>query len=215
TGKRYSEEDMGADAGSLPSSAVSGGQVFFSSHDGSLYALDSATGAKKWRFTTEAAWLSEPVALDGKVFIGTDEGDLCALDAVTGAKKWSVKMPHEAASISEPAAGASVVMYPSLIGGTIIAFDQETGRQRWKWNQTAKDEDWLCHGMRIKAVGYRVFVAAGECGQVAALESLTGKLAWDAQLQGRQDDTGTFLKAATLETVIAQTLMVQEKRTVA
>jgi outer membrane protein assembly factor BamB len=59
--------------------------------------------------------------------------------------------------------------------------------------------------MRIKAIGDRVFVGTGECRQVAALESLTGKLVWDAQLQTQQDNAGIFLKAATLETVIAQT----------
>jgi outer membrane protein assembly factor BamB len=131
TGNRYSEEDMNADAGSFPAPSVSGGLVFFSSHNGALYAVDTATGAEKWRFGTQEAWLSEPVSFGGKVFVGTDEGNLCALDAVTGSKKWSVTMPREAASVSAPAVGAGVVVYPSLIGGVVNAFDLETGRQRW------------------------------------------------------------------------------------
>jgi outer membrane protein assembly factor BamB len=59
--------------------------------------------------------------------------------------------------------------------------------------------------MRIKAVGYTVFIGTGDCGQLVALDSLTGKLVWNAQLQTQQDNAGIFLKAATLDTVIAQT----------
>lgn len=204
TGKRYSEEDMNADAGSFPAPTVSGGLVFFSSHNGTVYAIDTASGSEKWRFRAQAAWLSEPVSFGGKVFVGTDEGNLYALDTVTGSKKWSVTMPRDAASVSAPAVGAGVVVYPSLIGGVVNAFDQETGHQRWKWKQTVKEEDWLCHGMRVLAEGYRMFIGAGGCGQVAALESLTGRLAWDGQIPTQQDAPEVFLKVASLETVLAQ-----------
>jgi outer membrane protein assembly factor BamB len=210
TGKRHSPEHEGVCALSFPAPAVFGALVLFSSSAGSLYAIEANTGARKWSCITEAVLMSEPVFADGKFFFWTDEGDLYALDAVTGTEKWKVKMPCEAASILQPTEGAGVLTCPCRNDGSVIAFDLETGRQRWKWNQTVKGDDWFCHGwfcrgMRIKAVGYTVFIGTGACGQLVALDSLTGKLVWNAQLQTQQDNAGIFLKAATLDTVIAQT----------
>ena len=199
TGKKYSDDDFTGEAGSFPAPAVLGDHVFFASHDGCLYAVDAKTGARKWRFVSEKALPSEPVAFNGKVFFGDIEGDLYAIDAATGFKKWSVNIPGEVSNIASPTLGAGVVFFTSLFGPSVNAFDIETGRERWRWKD---GDDSLCQGASIVSAGYRVYLAGGMCGKLAAFESLTGKMVWDIKFPARENDPIAFLNDAALETVL-------------
>lgn len=206
TGKRYSPEHMGACVNFLPAPAIFGGLALFSSSSGNLFAIDAMTGVKKWSYHTEAVWMSGPVVADGNVLIGTDEGVLYALDIVTGTQKWKVKSPCEAENTLQPVVGPGSAMYAYACmneGSAVIAFDMETGHQRWKWNRTTKDEESICI-MGLKALGHSVLVSSG-CGPLVSLDSLTGKLLWKPKLQSQKDNTAIFVKAATLDTVIART----------
>jgi len=72
------------------SAAIDAGKVFIGSDDGSVYALDLATGNQLWSFKTGAeAVESSPLALNGAVYVGSGDGKLYALDAATGVLKWS------------------------------------------------------------------------------------------------------------------------------
>jgi outer membrane protein assembly factor BamB len=199
TGKKYSDDDFLGEAGSFPAPAVLGDQVFFASHDGCLYAVDAKTGQRKWRFVSEKALPSEPVASNGKVFFGTIEGDMYAIDAATGFKKWSVNIPGEVSNIASPTLGAGVVFFTSLFGPSVNAFDIETGRERWRWKD---GDDSLCQGSSIVSAGYRVYLGSGMCGKLSAFESLTGKLVWDVKFPARENDPIAFLNDAALETVL-------------
>lgn len=76
--------------------AVENGMVFIGSGDHSFYAIDAATGEKKWSFVAGAGMASTnntpspvpaPVLKNGTVYFISQEG-LHALDVLTGAKKW-------------------------------------------------------------------------------------------------------------------------------
>jgi len=69
--------------------AVHGGKVFIGSDDQNIYALNAATGAKIWNYTTKAAVWSSPAVADGKVFVGSLDHTLYALNENTGALIWS------------------------------------------------------------------------------------------------------------------------------
>ncbi|HUR60471.1 MAG TPA: PQQ-binding-like beta-propeller repeat protein [Opitutaceae bacterium] len=73
------------DTGSpLSSSAVidARGYVYFGSYDKKLYALDAATGAKRWEYTTGEPILSTAalIAEDGTIFIGSTDRFIHALN---------------------------------------------------------------------------------------------------------------------------------------
>ena len=75
--------------------AVAGGLVYFTSADGNLYALDAASGAKKWTFPYVEGfgdmydiYLSSPTVLDSLVYFGGGEVKVYALDAATGKQVW-------------------------------------------------------------------------------------------------------------------------------
>ena len=68
TGKKYTEEDMFADAGAFPAPAIAGSSIYFSSHDGSLYCVDAATGSARWMLcwislTPERSWTTSAFTL--------------------------------------------------------------------------------------------------------------------------------------------------------
>ena len=64
------------------------GTIFVGSFDKNLYALDIATGEKKWSFATQGAIAATPVAYNGTVYIGSFDRNLYAIDAATGREKW-------------------------------------------------------------------------------------------------------------------------------
>jgi outer membrane protein assembly factor BamB len=75
----------------LSSPVVWQGAVYFGSGDGNVYALDSATGALKWKFKTGDVVHASPAIADGLLFIGSWDSNFYALDATTGAEKWRFK----------------------------------------------------------------------------------------------------------------------------
>lgn len=72
---------------------VESGTVFIGSGDHSFYAIDAATGKKKWSYEAGAGMASNspllraPMLKNGTVYFVTEEG-LHALDALTGKRKW-------------------------------------------------------------------------------------------------------------------------------
>ena len=63
------------------SPTVVDGVVYVGSDDGTLYALDAATGAERWRFATGDEVDSSPAVVDGVVFVGSEDGNVYALEA--------------------------------------------------------------------------------------------------------------------------------------
>ena len=59
-----------------------------SSDDDSLTALDTVTGAVKWRVYTNGPIRMAPAAADGRVFFAADDGQVVGLDIATGAEVW-------------------------------------------------------------------------------------------------------------------------------
>jgi serine/threonine-protein kinase len=68
--------------------AVSDGRAYVVSEDGTVVALNSATGALIWTTPTGAANEALAALADGAVYVATNGHTLVALDALTGAKRW-------------------------------------------------------------------------------------------------------------------------------
>jgi len=132
-----------------PQPVVAGGMVYFgTSSDDSVRALDAATGAVKWRFTTGGPVRLAPHIWDRKCYVTSDDGFLYCLDAATGELTWKFhaapgnrKMLGNGRMISRwPCrSGALVVdgvvyvtagMWPSE-GVYLYALDAQTGEQLW------------------------------------------------------------------------------------
>lgn len=135
------------------------GAIFVGSHDGSVFALDRATGCTRWVFQASAEvrtgvtltpWTAGDAAARPLLIFGDLLGNVYALDARTGAQVWKVKAdPHPNATITgTPAlfegkllapvssleeASAADARYPCCtFRGSLIAFDAKTGAKLWQ-----------------------------------------------------------------------------------
>lgn len=71
---------------------VSGGAAYASSEDHSVYAIDAATGKKKWQHSIPSRnYPTQPKVDNGVVFV-TDTCSVYALDSATGNLKWSKRI---------------------------------------------------------------------------------------------------------------------------
>lgn len=162
-----------------------GGSGFALSSDGTLYletrsllyAIDSASGALKWKYTTGAtsessAWGSTPsVTADGTVYFGSYDGYFYALYGSTGTLKWRTKIG--VALNSSPAIGQDGSVY---IGGgatnRAYALDGSTGAVKWSTDVGASSYDALA----IDGSG-TVYVTTS-AGLLYALSPTDGSIKW-------------------------------------
>ncbi len=116
-----------------------------------VYALDAATGARKWVYEPD---IPDDVLqyaccdvnsrgvtyADGKIFVGRLDGNLSAVDAKTGKELWTTKVVdyRQGSVITSP----PLVVHGKVITGfgggeygargSLQAYDENTGKQVWK-----------------------------------------------------------------------------------
>lgn len=133
---------------------VVAGRVFLGSGDGTVYALDAATGCTVWTYkavTTVRTAIT--VASRGKsgslAYFGDGEANLYAVDAEDGKLVWKVRIdPHRTARITAPPQFYRGRIYVGLTGNEEL---------------TGGDPNYPCCTFR---------------GNVTAVDALTGKIVW-------------------------------------
>jgi len=140
--------------------AVTGGTVYIGSDDGTVEALDAATGSLRWTYTTGSYDVSGPAVAGGTVYVGGDDGTVHALDAATGRLRWT----HATADATEgsPAVAGGTV-YVGGDDGMVHALDAATGRLRWTYTTGSSVES------SPAAAGGTVYVGSDD-GKVYALD---------------------------------------------
>ena len=68
--------------------AIDGGSVYVGSASGTLYAIDLATGKKRWEYAGKSSYKTAPAVRDGRVFIGDQDGEFACFDAKSGQLLW-------------------------------------------------------------------------------------------------------------------------------
>ena len=121
----------------------------------SLYALDAATGERRWRVPTGLPSKSMP-AVDGEtVFFAGEDTYVYALDAATGAERWRTKTDGQV--------DANVTLTDETVcvateARTVYALDRESGAVRWTYRFPSNTDG---HGRRPESLatdGARVYV---------------------------------------------------------
>jgi outer membrane protein assembly factor BamB len=108
------------------SPAVVDETLYVSTLDGTVAALDTATGKVDWRFDTDRPIFCSPAVADGVVYVAGYDLRFYALDAETGSVHWTA--PLEDYVYTAPAVTDDTV----YVGrGGVVAFDTATGRRRW------------------------------------------------------------------------------------
>ena len=134
------------------------GRIYAESDMNTVYALNAMTGARIWQSPTINAAMGDPVAGDGLVFAGA--GD-------TG---------FSFSSVLKYASGA-----PGVTRGmgfsAVYAFDQNTGRQVWRFDTKGEDMPSLSY------LDGKVYIGNGD-GHMYALDAKTGRPAWITSVGG-------------------------------
>ena len=78
--RRFEPDGPGLHVMSCPPTVVDG-VVYVGNKDGSLYALDAESGAKRWSFKTGDEVYASPAVVGGIVFVASADGNLYALSS--------------------------------------------------------------------------------------------------------------------------------------
>jgi outer membrane protein assembly factor BamB len=114
---------------------IDGGTVYVGSDDGNVYALDAATGAKRWAYQTGARVQTSPAVGGGVAFViadnsSTGQSTLLALDAATGKLRWNYSPRGVALNSSPPTVDGNRV-FVGFGDRTVKALDAASGEVLW------------------------------------------------------------------------------------
>jgi eukaryotic-like serine/threonine-protein kinase len=123
----------------LSSPVVFGGNVYFGSGDGNIYALDASSGKVNWKFQTGDVVHASPAIADGTLFVGSWDSYFYAIDAATGKEKWKFKTgeDHETynqVGIQSSATVADGIVYFGCRDSNLYALDARSGEKKWAYN---------------------------------------------------------------------------------
>ena len=152
--------------------------AFVGNRNGTVAALDAATGEQRWTFETGGAVEGAPTVVSGVAFVGSQDGRVYALNATTGDRRWTVE------------AGGPVRSGPTVAGGTVyvgsdsdsvVALNAATGQEQW----TVETDGPVRAAPTVAGVSNNpaapadetVFVGSTD-GSVAALDAATGQERW-------------------------------------
>jgi len=121
-----------------------------SCRDSHLYALDAASGAKHWAFSTGDSWvISSPAVRDGTVYFATGASGLVqALDAKTGTPIFSLAFNHWPFFSSPSLAGK--FLYIGSEQGKLLAIDVTVGRLAWAFETQDSKQNGPTYSNRLR-----------------------------------------------------------------
>lgn len=154
--------------------AVNGGTITLGASDGTVLALDAASGREQWRASAGAS-LAAGVGSDGNTAaVITRANDLVAFAG--GKELWRQKLPAQAFT-APLVAGARVFTLGA--DRSVSAYDGQTGRRLWTQQRPGEPLVLKQAGVML-AVGDTLVVGQG--GRMAGLNPLNGSARWEAAI---------------------------------
>lgn len=113
--------------------AVDGDNIFAASENGTIIAVDIASGDVNWRRRLDTPVTGGVGAGDGVMMIGTQDAELLVLNQADGELIW--RSPVSSEVLSPPETNGDIVV-AQTVDGKLVALDRETGEQRWIYETT-------------------------------------------------------------------------------
>ena len=169
----------------VSSPTLVGGQVLFGSRDGTVYALDAASGKERWRYAAGARVYSTPAVADGAVFVGSQDGTLHAIELANGRPKWrfetegkklrSENFGFDRTTIQSSPAVVGGIVYVGARDGWVYAVDASTGREKWRVDHKVS---WINSSPAVS--DGQVYVGSSDGHFIQAIDAATGQERWRA-----------------------------------
>ncbi len=156
------------------SAVIADGCVFAGSTNGMLYALDLASGTKKWEYKTESGFSAAPAVREGCVYVGDIDGRFHCLDAESGQERWHFDTEGEINSSAN--FHANHVLFGSQ-DAMLYCLDASSGQLVWKYESA---DQIRCSPTIAED---RTFVAGCD-GRLHIIDLNTGKQVADVELEG-------------------------------
>lgn len=151
--------------------AVREGRFFVAGTDGTVLALDAASGRELWRGQAGAK-LSAGVGSDGRrAAVVTVDNELVVLDS--GARLWSTRLASRTATAPLVAGERVFVMGVDRV---VHAFDALDGRRLWKFERTGEALTLAQPGVLS---AYKNTLVAGVGAALLGLDPTTGSVRWE------------------------------------
>lgn len=148
------------------------GAFFVAGSDGTVLALDSETGAERWR-SRVSGQLSAGVGSDGRyVAVVTRGNEVVVLDA--GTEIWRKRVPS---AVVTPPLVAGERVFVKGVDRAVHAFDVLDGRRLWTL-QRPGDPLTLAQPSVLAAFGNTLLLGQGS--RLAGIEPLRGTVEWEA-----------------------------------
>lgn len=159
------------------SPTVHRGLVFVGSANGTLYAIEAASGKEKWHFDTGGRIRSTPKVHDTRVYFGSWDHHLYALDVKTGKQIW--RFDTGGVVQASPAIGDGRV-YIGSRNPKVFAVDAESGEPVWEFEHT--DGSWVeSSGIYQEGV---LYVGSSDALTLFAFDGATGRVKWKYRTGG-------------------------------
>jgi outer membrane protein assembly factor BamB len=160
---------------------VDGDTAYVGTNDGTVTAVDVATGKARWTHAVEGTLETTLAAGDGLVFAtsrGQDRNPaaVTALHEQDGSQAWRFAPSTSAVAAGPPALGADTG-YVAFTDQTVRAFSLTDGSQRWSARLNS-----IVNFVSSVAVAPDAIVAVDLSGQVYAFDPSTGARRWDFAL---------------------------------
>lgn len=176
---------------SSPTLARVGGRVllFFGAGDGSVHAVEPASGEPVWRFRTDGRVRSTPAVAGGILVVGSADGHVYGLDAVTGEERWrhatrgaslaSAEFGFDRRTIQSSPAIADGRVHIGARDGFLYTLDLATGERLWDADH---EVSWVNSSPAL--ANGRVFAGTSDGQFVQALDAATGEELWRREAEG-------------------------------
>ena len=159
------------------SPTVHQGMVFVGSANGTLYAIEAATGKEKWHFKTGDRIRSTPRVHQNRVYFGSWDHHLYALSIENGKQVW--RFDTGGIVQASPAFGDGRVFIGSR-NPRVFALDAGTGKPVWEVEHT--DGSWVeSSGIYMDGV---LYVGSSDSLTLFAFDGATGDVKWKYRTGG-------------------------------
>jgi outer membrane protein assembly factor BamB len=166
----------------LSSPAFVDGMIVVGAGDGGIYALDAATGRRKWRAQTEGRVRASPAVANGRVYAGSYDGRVYCYDLTSGALRWryetqgvtlkSGSYGFDRRSIQSSPAVDNGVVYVGARDGFLYAIGADDGKLRWRVDHKIS---WIITSPAVSE--HVVFAGSSDAHFAQAIDS-TGTERW-------------------------------------